>query len=154
MPASPSCWAACSQGAGISSGKLESWLRERTQAKGVGINPQAAALLLSLVGQDLRRLDQELEKLSAYVDYAHPIAPDDVRALVSGTLESNIFALVDALGLRQRRRGLAQLEQLLADPNAHELYVLAMIARQIRPRRRGCDCERSVENCTSLAISS
>ncbi len=112
--------------------ELENWLRERTQAKGASISPQAAALLLSLAGQDLRRLDQELEKLSAYVDYVRPIAPDDVRALVSGTLESNIFALVDALGLRQRRRAMSQLEKLLADPNAHELYVLAMIARQIR----------------------
>ncbi|MCD6520576.1 MAG: DNA polymerase III subunit delta [Anaerolineae bacterium] len=111
--------------------ELQRWVRRRAQAKGVSISREAAALLTLLVGANLRQLDRELEKLAALVNYAREITPEDVRVLVSAAQEANIFGLVDALGMRQARQAMAQLERLLAD-GANELYLLAMIARQVR----------------------
>jgi DNA polymerase-3 subunit delta len=51
--------------------------------------------------------------------------------LVSTAIETNIFGLVDAVGMRQRQQALEHLHRLLAD-GANELYILTMIARQVR----------------------
>lgn len=112
-------------------GDLREWIRHRATAKGVSVTRQAASLLASFVGDDLRLLDRELEKLAAFVDYARAITDEDVRALVGAAQEADIFALVDSLGLRHRKQAMQQLQRLLAD-GASDLYLLAMIARQIR----------------------
>ena len=111
--------------------ELREWIRGRARGKGVSATRQAVNLLASFVGDDLRLLDRELEKLAAFVDYARPVTDEDVRALVGAAQEADIFALVDSLGLRRRRQAMQQLQRLLAD-GANELYLLAMVARQIR----------------------
>lgn len=110
---------------------LSAWIRQRAKHKGPGIAGDAAVLLASFVGADLRLLDQELEKLAALAGYARPIGVEDVRALVSAAHDANIFAMVDTLGLRDGKRAMQQLQELLAS-GANELYLLAMIARQFR----------------------
>ena len=111
---------------------LDNWVRERAQQHGAPITPQATELLTAAVGANLRQLDRELAKLAAYANYARDISAEDVRTLVQATRESDIFGLVDSLGARRREEALRHLEELLADPDAHELYILTMIARQVR----------------------
>ena len=110
---------------------LHLWIETRVRVKGTTIAGPAASLLASMVGPNLRMLDAELEKLAAHAGYARPIADSDVRQLVSAAHESSIFALVDALGLRQRQAAMRELHALIED-GANELYLLAMIARQVR----------------------
>lgn len=110
---------------------LSGWLHARAKTKGVPIEHEAVDLLRDFVGNDLRALDNELEKLAARVEYTQPIAAEHVRELVSATIEANIFAMVDAVGLRNREAALRQLERLIAD-DQHELYLLTMVARQFR----------------------
>ncbi len=110
---------------------LNTWIRQRAKLKGPGIAGDAAGLLASFVGADLRLLDQELEKLAALTGYARPISADDVRVLVSAAHDANIFAMVDTLGLRDAKRAMQQLQELIGS-GANELYLLAMIARQFR----------------------
>ena len=114
-----------------SEGELQSWVQRRAKEKGTSINREAASLLISFVGQDLRLLDQELEKLAALANYARPITAEDIKVLVTPAYEEDIFALVDALGVRDREGVMRQLQRLLAK-GAHELYLLTMIVRQFR----------------------
>lgn len=110
--------------------ELAGWIRQRTREKGGEIDHQAANLLARLVGRDLRMLDQELEKLLLYAD-GRPVGSDDVKTLVSRARETSIFDLVDAVGRRESDHALRLLHGLLDDGEA-PLYVLAMLARQIR----------------------
>jgi DNA polymerase-3 subunit delta len=110
--------------------QLPTWIRERTEDKGGSISHQAIVLLAALVGRDPRLLDQEIDKLLLYTD-GEPIGADDVRNLVSRVREMSIFDLVDAVGLRQTDRAL-KLLHLMIDDLAKPLYLLAMLARQIR----------------------
>lgn len=112
-------------------GDIQSWVRRRAQEKNVAIEPAAVSLLVAFVGSDLRSLDQELEKLAAYTAYTGTIQVAHVRALVSAAQEANVFRLVDALGERDGRGALRQLEALIAD-EINELYLLTMVARQFR----------------------
>lgn len=110
---------------------LREWIARRARGKGAEITSPAANALIELVGNDLRALDHELEKLAAWANYARPIGLEDVHALVSAAREADVFALVDALGMRRRQEALRLVERLLAD-DRHELYLLTMIARQVR----------------------
>jgi len=111
--------------------RLQEWIRQRAKDKGVSIAREAVQLLMTLAGRDLRLLDAELEKLAAWANYSRSVTVEDVRGLVTAWQESDIFALVDSLGLRNRKQAMQQLHALLAN-QANELYLLTMIARQFR----------------------
>lgn len=114
-----------------SGGVLHDWVRERASQHGAGITREADDLLATSVGPNLRQLDQELAKLAAHGNYQRDIGEEDVRTLVHAAQQSDIFALVDSLGARQRQVALRRLHELLAD-RQNELYLLTMIARQVR----------------------
>lgn len=111
--------------------ELWRWIEQRMKAKGGAITPQAAKELAHLVGNELRQLDQELDKLVAYVNFQRPVNVTDVHKVASTTLTGNIFALVDAIGLRQRERAIRYLHELL-ESGASPAYLLSMIERQFR----------------------
>jgi DNA polymerase-3 subunit delta len=111
--------------------QLNRWIEERVRKKGGQIEAVAIETLAAFVGNDLRLLDQEIEKLIAYANWARPISEDDVRLLVSSVQEANIFEMVDALGQRDGQRAAKLLHQLL-DAGEHPLALLGMIVRQFR----------------------
>jgi len=111
--------------------QLNRWIEERVRKKGGQIEPTAVEELAAFVGNDLRLLDQEIEKLVAYVNWARPITEDDVRLLVSYVQEASVFEMVDALGQRDTQRAAQFLHQLL-DAGEHPLALLGMIVRQFR----------------------
>ncbi len=106
------------------------WLRQRAAREGGELEPQAAALLAELVAGNPLLAQQELDKLLAYTDRCRPIEAADVERLTPYYGQSDVFAMVDALGARDGRRALARLQHLLRqeDPG----YAFAMIARQVR----------------------
>ena len=110
--------------------ELPGWIQQKTRAQGGEIDQDAIALLAALVGSDLRLLDSEIEKLLLYAD-GRPVTADDVRSLVTRAREASIFDLVDHVGQRKADRALRLLHALI-DDGAEPLYILAMLARQIR----------------------
>ncbi len=113
------------------SGKLRQWITERAKKNGGEIEASAAEELAAFAGSDLRLLDQELDKLVAYVDRARPITKADVHLLVSYVQQANVFEMVDALGRRDGEQALKLLHRLLED-GEHPLSLLGMIVRQFR----------------------
>lgn len=93
----------------LTEGEVRTWLKkELTERKGT-ITPDAEALLITRTKLNLWHLDNELEKLLAAGSGA--ITVDLVQALVAGDVRSDIFALTDALGQRQRHRALQLISQ-------------------------------------------
>jgi DNA polymerase-3 subunit delta len=111
-------------------GELPGWILKRAKSKAGAISSEAAVMLAALGGNDLRLLDQEIDKLLLYAD-GRQITTQDVQALVSRAREMSIFDLVDCVGRRQTDRALRLLHQLL-DDGAAPLYLLTMLARQVR----------------------
>lgn len=112
-------------------GELNWWITQRVKGKGGDILPPAVAELAAFVGNDLRLLDQEIEKMITYVGGERAINAKDVRLLVSYAQEANIFQMVDALGHRNGQRALALLHELL-DDGQPPAYLMTMITRQFR----------------------
>jgi DNA polymerase-3 subunit delta len=105
-------------------------IRESAKKAGGQITPEAAELLASLVDNDPRLAEQEIEKLLAYVNYQRPIEFDDVEAVTADTAQGDIFALVDALGGRDGPRAMAMLQRLLEYQDYFKIF--PMIVRQFR----------------------
>jgi DNA polymerase-3 subunit delta len=111
--------------------ELPTWIQRRATQKGGAIEYEAAYAMAAFVGNDLRLLDSELEKLLLYTDGARPVIEEDVRLLVSRVREVSIFSLVDSIGQREAHHALRLLHRMLDDGVAG-LYLLAMITRQFR----------------------
>jgi DNA polymerase-3 subunit delta len=109
---------------------LSGWISRQAKSKNLVIASDAARLLASQVGNNLRQLDTELDKLAAYAGY-RTIQVEHVNGLATENLEARIFSLVDALGRRERRTSLHELEVLFTT-GAHPLYILSMVVRQYR----------------------
>jgi len=106
------------------------WVVRRAQTHGAAIEPEAAQLLAELVGEDAEAADREMAKLRDYVDGGHPIRVDDVEQLTSFHGQTDIFAMVDALGKRDARTALHRLQRLLQEEDPH--YAFVMVIRQFR----------------------
>ncbi len=110
---------------------LESWISKRAKGLGVSIAPDAAALLANFIGNQLRLLANELDKLATYVGEGGAIRSDDVRKLSAQVQEARIFDLTDALAQRNRKQALDILHDLLADGEP-PLRLISTITSQVR----------------------
>jgi len=106
------------------------WVRARADKLGLSISPRAVALLAELVGNDLRTLSQELEKLGVYAE-GRQVEEEDVRELVTGAREASVLAMVDAVVEGRSGQAVRLLEQL-RDEGASSIVALNMITRQYR----------------------
>lgn len=110
---------------------LPRWIVQRARHKGATIDRQAAFALATAVGEDLRALDNELEKLALYVNEARPITLDDVNLLAAYVEGAENFGLANAIGRGDARKALDQMHKLLQE-GANPLGILAAITGQIR----------------------
>jgi DNA polymerase-3 subunit delta len=110
--------------------QLPSWIRQRARSKGGKLDGEAVEMLAGLAGSDLRLLDQEIDKLLMYAG-ERTVTAEDVLLLVSRAREASVFDLVDCVGRRETDRALRLLHRML-DEEQHPLYLLTMLARQVR----------------------
>ncbi|MBO0793802.1 MAG: DNA polymerase III subunit delta, partial [Ktedonobacteraceae bacterium] len=110
---------------------LESWISKRAKGLGVKISPGAASLLANFIGNQLRLLANELDKLATYAGPGGTIQEDAVRLLSAQVQEARIFDLTDALAQRNQRQALNILHDLLADGEP-PLRLISTITTQVR----------------------
>ncbi len=110
--------------------ELPRWIAQRVREKGGRIDRRAVEDLIGSGIDDFRQLDHTLDKLVVYAD-ERPIASQDITALVPENRDATVFALVDAVGGRDRGVALETYRRLLAD-RVSPIYLLVMLTRQIR----------------------
>src|SRR3989338_541752 len=72
------------------------------RSRGAKIAPPAIRFLALAVGSDLWRMEQEIAKLANYKKDG-VIELKDAQALVKAKIDSNVFELVDAIAVRDKR---------------------------------------------------
>ena len=115
----------------LRSGELREFIRAEASARDHNIAPQAVETLLDAVGDDLSAIDDAMERLSLFVGPGQRIDADTVMQCVTRIRVESIWSLVDAIGLKDRRKGIAAAQSLL-DDREPPLRLLAMVARQLR----------------------
>jgi DNA polymerase-3 subunit delta len=102
------------------------WVTQMTQKAGFSIDPQAAETLVSLVGEELSRLDAELEKQLLWSLDTKRITVDSVLRLAVEARERDIFELISAMAGRKGEPALRVLHRLFETGTSHQ-QVLSML---------------------------
>jgi DNA polymerase-3 subunit delta len=110
--------------------EMPGWVLNKTTEMGGRITPQAAVTLAEYIGNNTQRGTQEIIKLLTYANFERPVDADDVRRLTSQDHQTDVFALVDAIGLREGEKALDMAHLLLEEMDFIPLF--GMIIRQFR----------------------
>lgn len=111
--------------------KLALWIKSKFRQSNKKITQEALFYLQSIVGSDLGRLFNEIEKIDIYTKDQEIIEKEDVMITMGGSEAVNIFKVLDSVGdkdIKNAIDGLVKLNQ----GNLHHLSIFAMIYRQIK----------------------
>ena len=97
---------------------------------GLSIDPAMVDLLVEALAADLTRIAVEVEKMALYTQ-GRPVTEEDLGLLVPDARATTIFALVGALGRRDRSRSLEILDTLFRD-GEYLPVALSFLAAQFR----------------------
>lgn len=111
--------------------ELVKWASGRLKPLGKKISSPAVNSLSFMAGRELTRLCGELDKLAAYIGDRTEITPEDVRAIVSASLEYNVFELVNHLLSGDMAKAQSTVNSILQGGQT-PIGILAMLTRQIR----------------------
>jgi DNA polymerase III subunit delta len=119
---------------------LQRWVGEQFQVHGAKIEPEAARVLVELVGEDLYELATEIDKLATWAG-TERVGVDDVERLVAARGEATNFALTDAWGVRDIAGVLRASESMLersGDPYSKTIPRLLAVLGSHVSRIREC----------------
>jgi DNA polymerase-3 subunit delta len=105
--------------------------RQHAKTLGKDLGENDARLLVDLVGGDLGRIVQEIEKLALYVGDAPKIGTDDVHAACSLLAEAVVWDLTAGIASKNPKRALAALHRMLEDGEP-EHKLMALVVWQLR----------------------
>jgi DNA polymerase-3 subunit delta len=111
--------------------QLTDWVTRRARAQKRRITPEAARMLVESLGDDLRMLASEIDKLGTYVGESGEISAENVRALTPIGRELDAFELTDALARNDRSEALTILHRLL-EQGEPPLRIIGLVAYQTR----------------------
>ena len=100
------------------------------RAAGFRMGADALELLVEALGADIARIAVEVDKLALFAG-AREVGVDDITGLVPDARASNVFALVNAMGRRDRARSLEILDTLTREGEYLPL-ALSFLSTQFR----------------------
>ena len=110
--------------------EVNGWIKARAAMYGLDLRADALDAMASALGGDTERIENEVRKLAAWANGA-PVNANDVRSLVTGAIESDVFELTKAVVRRDVRTAAPLLDRLLAEGNAPQ-QLLALLLWQFR----------------------
>ncbi len=114
---------------------LRAYVEDHLRQRGLRLTPDAVADLILEVGQDLRRLIGELDKLEAWgAGRKDPLTAEDVHTVLGRGLGRPLYLLADSAAGRDLPAGLQQLEELL-DGGEEGIRILSALHRSLRQVR-------------------
>ena len=98
--------------------QLPEWTSELVGSKGYSISPKALALLVDHIGNDLSRMDNEVDKVLVNLGDRRNIIEDDIERYVGVSKEFNVFELQDALVKKDLPKAIRIIQYFEANPKA------------------------------------
>jgi len=111
--------------------ELPYWIKTIASSYSKVLEPKAVDFFINFVGNDLKKIDSEIAKLSAYVGGREKIKVEDVDALVSDTRVDTVFEFIDSIGAKNFKNGLRMLKKMTQMGEAPQRIIL-MLARHYR----------------------
>lgn len=104
--------------------QLPEWTRELINLKGYSISPKALSLLVDHIGNDLNRIDNEVNKVLLNLGTRKNISEDDIENYVGISKEYNPFELQDALAKKDLSKAIRIIQYFEANPKAAPIQLI------------------------------
>jgi DNA polymerase-3 subunit delta len=111
--------------------RVARWLAHHAARHGLTLAPEAAALLLQAVGDDLGTLGREVEKLSGLTGGGEAVGPEQVAALVGVRHGETVDDLVQATLGRQAARAAQLVGRVLEQPGVSGVRVVTALGTEL-----------------------
>jgi DNA polymerase-3 subunit delta len=104
--------------------QLPEWVNQMVASHQLTIAPKALHLLVDHIGNDLSRLQNEVEKLAVNLAGRKNITEDDIEKYIGVSKDFNVFELQDALGKRDLAKTIRIIHYFEANPKAAPIQMI------------------------------
>ena len=104
--------------------ELPEWTDHMIKQKGLDIQTKALHMLVDHIGNDLQRLENEIDKITVNLQNRKQITEDDIENFVGVSKEFNIFELQAALGRRDMSASMKIINFFEANPKAAPIQLV------------------------------
>lgn len=104
--------------------QLPEWTAELIRQKGYGITQKALLLLVDHIGNDLNRINNEIEKLLVNLGTRKEITEVDIERYVGISKEYNVFELQDAFAKKDRAKAIRIIQYFEGNPKAGPIQLI------------------------------
>ncbi|HEX7902569.1 MAG TPA: DNA polymerase III subunit delta [Chitinophagaceae bacterium] len=104
--------------------QLPEWTQELVQSKGLTITPKGLALLVDHIGNDLSRIENEIDKLSINLGKRKSISEEDIETFIGVSKDFNVFELQGALAKKDMAKAIRIIQYFEANPKAAPIQLV------------------------------
>lgn len=104
--------------------QLPEWTQELLQSKELTISPKGLALLIDHIGNDLNRIENEIEKISVNLGKRKTITEEDIEQFIGVSKDFNVFELQAALAQKDLPKAIRIIQYFEANPKAPPMQLI------------------------------
>lgn len=103
--------------------QVADWIKRILAGKKYGIEPKAAAMLVEFLGNDLSKVNNELEKLTIILPEGSTITPKDIEENIGISKDYNVFEFRKAIGERDQLKAYRIADYFAQNPKDNPLVM-------------------------------
>lgn len=104
--------------------QLPEWTQELLRSKELTISPKGLALLIDHIGNDLSRIENEIEKISVNLAKRKNITEDDIEEFVGVSKDFNVFELQASLAKKDLAKSIRIIQYFESNPKAAPIQLV------------------------------
>jgi DNA polymerase-3 subunit delta len=104
--------------------QLPEWTEELVQTKDLAISQKALMLLVDHIGNDLNRIENEINKISINLGKRKTISEEDVEQYVGVSKDFNVFELQAAVATKNLPKAIQIIQYFEANPKAAPIQLI------------------------------
>ncbi|HLF46718.1 MAG TPA: DNA polymerase III subunit delta [Chitinophagaceae bacterium] len=104
--------------------KLPQWTEDMVNAKGMEIKRKALMLLVDHIGNDLNRLENEVDKILVNLGKRKTITEEDIEQFIGISKEFNVFEFQNAIAVKDLSRCMRIIQYFEANPKAAPIQLI------------------------------
>jgi DNA polymerase III subunit delta len=104
--------------------QLPEWTQELLESKGLSISPKGLALFVDHIGNDLTRIENEINKISVNLGKRKTISEEDIEEYVGVSKDFNVFELQSAIARKDLAKAIRIIQYFEANPKAAPIQLV------------------------------
>src|SRR6476620_4661147 len=108
----------------LSDYQVPEWTAKMIQQHGLSADQKTLSLLVDHIGNDLNRLQNEIEKLSINLKNRKNITEEDIETFIGISKDFNLFELQDAIAQKNLAKAIRVIQYFAANPKAAPIQLL------------------------------